>query len=82
MTRNLDKLVSPVVITGGSHLDHLAERINWYPRWITALRLGWLYRLLRDPGRLWYRYSVGLLRYGRLIAREHLARSVGGRART
>jgi N-acetylglucosaminyldiphosphoundecaprenol N-acetyl-beta-D-mannosaminyltransferase len=81
VTGNLDKLVSPVIITGGSYLDHLAERINWYPRWITAMRLGWLYRLLREPGRLWYRYSVELLRYGRLIARERLARSVGGRSR-
>ena len=28
MTRNLDKLVSPVVITGGSHLDHLARSVG------------------------------------------------------
>jgi N-acetylglucosaminyldiphosphoundecaprenol N-acetyl-beta-D-mannosaminyltransferase len=81
VTGNLDKLVSPVIITGGSYLDHLAERINWYPRWITAMRLGWLYRLLREPGCLWYRHSVELLRHGRLIARERLARSVGGRSR-
>jgi N-acetylglucosaminyldiphosphoundecaprenol N-acetyl-beta-D-mannosaminyltransferase len=81
VTGNLDKLVSPVIITGGSCLAHLAERIKWYPRWITAMRLGWLYRLLREPGCLWYRHSVELLRHGRLIARERLARSVGGRSR-
>lgn len=82
VTRNLDRLVAPVVITGGSYLDHLAERINWYPRWINAMRLGWLYRLRREPGRLWYRYSIELLRYARLLARERLARTVGGPSRT
>jgi N-acetylglucosaminyldiphosphoundecaprenol N-acetyl-beta-D-mannosaminyltransferase len=79
VARNLDRLVAPVVVTGGSYLDHLAERINWYPRWINAMRLGWLYRLVRDPGRLWYRYSIELLRYGGLIARERLARGIGDR---
>jgi N-acetylglucosaminyldiphosphoundecaprenol N-acetyl-beta-D-mannosaminyltransferase len=82
VTNNLDQLVAPVVITGGSYLDHLAERITWYPRWITAMRLGWLYRLFREPGRLWYRYSMELLRYGRLIARERLARRVESRPLT
>jgi N-acetylglucosaminyldiphosphoundecaprenol N-acetyl-beta-D-mannosaminyltransferase len=79
VTRNLDQLVAPVVITGGSFLDHLAERINWYPRWVNAMRLGWLYRLLREPGRLWYRYSIELVHYFGLVARERLARGTGDR---
>jgi N-acetylglucosaminyldiphosphoundecaprenol N-acetyl-beta-D-mannosaminyltransferase len=74
VTRNRDRLVPPVIITGGSYLDHLAERISWYPKWINTLRLGWLYRLSREPGRLWYRYSMELLRYSTLIARERLKR--------
>src|SRR2546429_3002476 len=38
---------SPVIITGGSYLDHLAERVYWYPGWVNKTRLGWAYRLTR-----------------------------------
>ena len=40
-----DRLNVPVIITGGSYLDHLAERVYWYPAWINKTRLGWAYRL-------------------------------------
>jgi len=47
-----DRLDVPVIITGGSYLDHLAERVYWYPGWVNTMRLGWAYRLTREPGRL------------------------------
>lgn len=30
----------PVIMTGGSYLDHLAERVYWYPGWVNKMRLG------------------------------------------
>ena len=66
-------LAVPVIITGGSYLDHLAERVYWYPRWVNRMRLGGAYRLFREPGRLWRRYSVDLVAYGRLVARHRRA---------
>lgn len=60
----------PVIITGGSYLDHLAERVYWYPPWVNRMRLGWAYRLFREPRRLWKRYSVDLVTYGRMILRQ------------
>ena len=62
-----DRLNVPVIITGGSYLDHLAERVYWYPRWVNKTRLGWAYRLSREPGRLWKRYSLDLMAYGRMV---------------
>jgi N-acetylglucosaminyldiphosphoundecaprenol N-acetyl-beta-D-mannosaminyltransferase len=62
-----DRLTAPVIITGGSYLDHLAERVYWYPGWANKLRLGWAYRLTREPGRLWKRYSLDLMAYGGLV---------------
>jgi len=62
-----DRLNVPVIITGGSYIDHLAERVYWYPRWINKTRLGWAYRLSREPGRLWKRYSLDLMAYGRMV---------------
>ena len=29
-------------LTGGSYLDHLAERVYWYPAWALNLPLAWL----------------------------------------
>jgi len=64
-----DRLDVPVIITGGSYLDHLAERVYWYPGWVNTMRLGWAYRLTREPGRLWKRYSLDLAAYGGMVAR-------------
>jgi N-acetylglucosaminyldiphosphoundecaprenol N-acetyl-beta-D-mannosaminyltransferase len=64
------RLNVPVIITGGSYLDHLAERVYWYPEWVNKMRLGWAYRLTREPGRLWKRYSVDLMAYGRMVLKE------------
>lgn len=62
-----DRLNVPVIITGGSYLDHLAERVYWYPGWVNRMRLGWVYRLVREPGRLWKRYSLDLMAYGGMV---------------
>lgn len=63
VTENRDRLDVSVIITGGSYLDHLAERRHWFPPWVIKMRIGWLYRLFREPRRLWYRYTVELADY-------------------
>jgi len=72
-----DRLNVPVIITGGSYLDHLAERVYWYPRWVNKTRLGWAYRLSREPGRLWKRYSLDLMAYGRMVLKEKKTKRPG-----
>jgi N-acetylglucosaminyldiphosphoundecaprenol N-acetyl-beta-D-mannosaminyltransferase len=74
-----DRLNVPVIITGGSYLDHLAERVYWYPGWVNKMRLGWAYRLTREPGRLWKRYSLDLMAYGRMVAAEKKVQRRAGR---
>jgi N-acetylglucosaminyldiphosphoundecaprenol N-acetyl-beta-D-mannosaminyltransferase len=75
----VDRLEVPVIITGGSYLDHLAERVYWYPSWVNKMRLGWAYRLTREPGRLWKRYSLDLMAYGRMVANEKRSRRSGAK---
>jgi N-acetylglucosaminyldiphosphoundecaprenol N-acetyl-beta-D-mannosaminyltransferase len=65
-----DRLNVPVIMTGGSYLDHLAERVYWYPGWVNKMRLGWAYRLSREPGRLWKRYSLDLMAFGGMVLKE------------
>lgn len=71
--QNRHRLDVPVIITGGSYLDHLAERRHWYPPWVIRARLGWLYRLGREPRRLWYRYTVEIANYLLRTLRYRLA---------
>jgi N-acetylglucosaminyldiphosphoundecaprenol N-acetyl-beta-D-mannosaminyltransferase len=68
-----DRLNVPVIITGGAYLDHVAERMYWYPDWAVRMRLCWAYRLAREPRRLWKRYSLDLIAYGAMVARAKLA---------
>lgn len=76
-----DRLNVPVIITGGSYLDHLAERVYWYPAFANRMRLGWLYRLYREPRRLWKRYSLDLTNYAGMVVREKRAQRSGSSRR-
>lgn len=54
-----------LVVNGGAILDFLAGRFPRAPQWLRRLRLEWLYRLLREPRRLWRRYIVGGAQFAR-----------------
>jgi N-acetylglucosaminyldiphosphoundecaprenol N-acetyl-beta-D-mannosaminyltransferase len=52
--------VAPTVLLNlGSALDLAAGLIPRSPRWMSDAGLEWLYRLTREPGRLWRRYLLG-----------------------
>jgi N-acetylglucosaminyldiphosphoundecaprenol N-acetyl-beta-D-mannosaminyltransferase len=70
VVENLAALEAPVIMTAGAYLDKLAERLNWYPRWMDSARLDWLYRIVREPRRLGPRYLVGSVDYAFLLTRE------------
>jgi N-acetylglucosaminyldiphosphoundecaprenol N-acetyl-beta-D-mannosaminyltransferase len=72
--RVADRLNVPVIITGGSYLDHLSEAVYWYPGWMHKMRLCWLYRLSREPRRLWKRYSLDLMAFGWMVLKAKLTR--------
>jgi alpha-1,3-mannosyltransferase len=43
----------------GALFDFLSGDVARAPSWVRSVRLEWLYRLLREPGRLWRRYILG-----------------------
>ncbi|MEH6413487.1 WecB/TagA/CpsF family glycosyltransferase [Pseudomonas sp. CGJS7] len=55
-----------LIVNGGAILDFLAGRFPRAPQWMRQARLEWLYRLGREPRRLWRRYLLG---GGQFIAR-------------
>ena len=69
-----DALTAPVVLTGGSYLDHAATGTSgsWYPRWADALQLNWFYRLMRQPRQLWRRYTLEIAHFVFLVVRARL----------
>lgn len=51
--------IRPAVALGvGAAIDFLAGRIPRAPRWVSRAGLEWLYRMVREPRRLAYRYLV------------------------
>lgn len=57
MAEHLGKLDVPIMIGVGAAFDFHAGRVKQAPRWIQRSGLEWLYRLCREPRRLWRRYA-------------------------
>jgi N-acetylglucosaminyldiphosphoundecaprenol N-acetyl-beta-D-mannosaminyltransferase len=52
-------LYAPAVAIGtGAALDFLVGNVERAPQWIARLGVEWLYRLVKEPRRLWRRYLV------------------------
>jgi N-acetylglucosaminyldiphosphoundecaprenol N-acetyl-beta-D-mannosaminyltransferase len=58
----------------GGSFDHVSGFARRAPRWMQRAGLEWLYRLVREPRRLWRRYLVGNSAFIWLVVRQRLAR--------
>jgi N-acetylglucosaminyldiphosphoundecaprenol N-acetyl-beta-D-mannosaminyltransferase len=58
MHRHRARLAPAVLLGVGATLDFVAGRIRRAPTWISNAGLEWLWRLAREPRRLWRRYLV------------------------
>lgn len=65
-----EKLKAPVLIAVGAAFNFHAGRLAQAPVWMQRTGLEWLYRLLREPRRLWKRYLVGNPRFLWLLWRR------------
>lgn len=57
--KNLRRLNVPVSLGVGAAFDFISGRIPRAPKFFMENGLEWLYRLYREPGRLWKRYLLG-----------------------
>ncbi len=67
---NLEKLKVPVCIGVGAAFDFLSGRVPRAPATLQKVGLEWLYRLWREPSRLWRRYLLGNVVYLSLLGRQ------------
>jgi N-acetylglucosaminyldiphosphoundecaprenol N-acetyl-beta-D-mannosaminyltransferase len=77
MAEMRDRLDAPVLAGVGAAFDFHAGIVSQAPAWMQRAGLEWLYRLSREPRRLWRRYA----RYNPLFvagfARQYAARRAG-----
>jgi N-acetylglucosaminyldiphosphoundecaprenol N-acetyl-beta-D-mannosaminyltransferase len=65
----------PAVLLGvGASLDFIAGAVPRAPRWISRAGFEWLYRLSREPRRLWRRYLLRDPKFLVVLARALRAR--------
>jgi N-acetylglucosaminyldiphosphoundecaprenol N-acetyl-beta-D-mannosaminyltransferase len=65
----------PAVMLGvGASFDFYAGNVKESPRWLQNMGLEWLYRLMQEPNRLWYRYLILNPRFMFLAARQLLVK--------
>ncbi len=61
-----------IFLAVGAVIDFEAGNIKRAPKWMSALGLEWLYRLLSEPKRLWKRYLIEDLPFFWLILKQKL----------
>lgn len=73
IARHFDKLNVSVAIGVGAAFDVVAGNISRSPEWMQQYGLEWLYRLMKEPGRLWRRYLVEAPQFIPLILKQYLS---------
>ncbi|MFT3809193.1 MAG: WecB/TagA/CpsF family glycosyltransferase [Micropepsaceae bacterium] len=59
IARHFDALGCRMAVGVGALLDFLSGRVVRAPGFFRAARMEWVWRLMREPGRLWRRYLLG-----------------------
>jgi N-acetylglucosaminyldiphosphoundecaprenol N-acetyl-beta-D-mannosaminyltransferase len=72
--RHRGRLEVPIIMGVGGSFDVLAGFIKRAPRWVQALGLEWLWRLMIEPRKLWKRYLITNSEFIWLAGREIVAR--------
>jgi N-acetylglucosaminyldiphosphoundecaprenol N-acetyl-beta-D-mannosaminyltransferase len=78
ITSNLEATGARFALGVGGSFDHVTGLARRAPGWMQRSGLEWLYRLIREPRRLWRRYLVGNSIFLWLVLRQRL-RSVDRR---
>lgn len=73
LARIAPRLKASVTLGVGGLLDFVSGRIPRAPSWMRKRGLEWLYRLSREPRRLWQRYVLGNISFVAHLAQRRIA---------
>lgn len=60
--RNRNKIKAAVTIGIGGTYEFIAGSVNRAPVWVQKMGIEWIYRIGQEPGRLWKRYVIGIMK--------------------
>ncbi|MDR2956396.1 MAG: WecB/TagA/CpsF family glycosyltransferase [Prevotella sp.] len=70
---NKDKLKTGHICSIGAVFDFYAGNIQRAPKWMQNKGLEWLYRLMKEPRRMWKRYIIGNTKFIFYILKEKIS---------
>jgi N-acetylglucosaminyldiphosphoundecaprenol N-acetyl-beta-D-mannosaminyltransferase len=70
------QLSVPVCIGVGGSFEIVGGVVPRAPQWAQDIGCEWLYRLCREPRRMWRRYLIGNLEFAAIVVRQRLRRSL------
>ena len=71
---NYSELQANILMTGGGALDFFSGDARTAPLIFRKLYLEWLFRMLREPRRLWKRYLIGNFQFLYYVLRYRKSR--------
>lgn len=77
MYENQNRLGVPVSIGVGAGIEFVAGFVSRAPKWMRKAGLEWIYRLWKEPRRLWRRYAVSNPRFLWLVVRQYARKRLG-----
>ncbi len=63
----------PIAVGVGGSFEMVGGIIPRAPQWVQRSGFEWLYRLLREPRRLWKRYLVAMIEFAQVVMRQRLS---------
>lgn len=63
----------PIAMGVGGSFEMVGGIVNRAPGWVQNMGIEWLYRLVREPRRLWRRYLIGNVQFGFIVLRQWLS---------
>jgi N-acetylglucosaminyldiphosphoundecaprenol N-acetyl-beta-D-mannosaminyltransferase len=74
MSEHVRSLGVPVCVAVGGCFEMVAGIVPRAPLWIQRIGCEWLYRLWREPRRLWRRYLIGNIQFAWIVMQQALGR--------
>ena len=65
-----EKIEANIIVAIGAVFDFYAGTVKRAPQWMIAAGLEWLYRLVKEPRRMWRRYLIGNTKFCWYVAVE------------
>ncbi len=72
LEKNWQTIKAHVFLPGGGVIDYAAGQLGEVPEWMIRLNLEWLFRIIEEPKRLFWRYAIEIPSFFYFIFKEKL----------